>query len=166
VTTADAHQPGPIPLPRVAKVLVPVDYSEHSGAVLALAFAFAVPLGAEVTVLHVWETQPSVPLGLKCKTPDGQTRRVVDLVQEEAERAMHDFMATVRVPDGARVATKVSSGPAAAAIMKEADAGHFDVIVIGAQGQTAVERAVLGSVAERVVRMSKVPVVTVPISRR
>jgi nucleotide-binding universal stress UspA family protein len=165
VTTAEAvKRRGPGGHPHsITKLLVPVDYSEQSQPVLGAAFAFAVPFSAEVTVLHVWETQPQVPATLKCKTPDGRTRLVVDLVREEAQRAMQEFIAAAQIPPGVRLATRIAGGPAAAAIVKEAVQGNFDLIVIGAQGQSAVQRAVLGSVAERVVRTSQIPVLTVPV---
>jgi nucleotide-binding universal stress UspA family protein len=148
---------------RAMKILVPVDYSEHSRTVLNFALTLAPPLAGPVTVAHVWETQPQVPERMEVTMPDGTTRKLAELIREEAERAMADFMRTVQVPAGVSVAQCLLSGSPAASIVREAVRGHVDLIVIGTQGRTAAGRLVLGSVAEQVIRTSPIPVLAVPV---
>lgn len=146
------------------KILVPVDYSEHSRTVLNFALSLGPPLAGEVTIAHVWETQTQVPERTEVTMPDGTTRKLTELIHDQAEQAMAVFMSTVRVPPGASVGTCVLSGAAAASIVREAVRGHFDIIIIGTQGRTGAGRLVLGSVAERVIRTSPIPVLTVPVT--
>lgn len=144
------------------KILVPVDYSDHSRVVLEHAAGLAKKLGGEVCVLHVWETQPKVPPHVKVTTPEGRTCTIAELIQEEAEGAMSEFLKRVTLPAGLGTSHKILSGSAAEAIVREASDGEFDLIVMGTQGRGAIGRLVLGSVAERVLRTSRVPVLAVP----
>ncbi|MBM4361165.1 MAG: universal stress protein [Deltaproteobacteria bacterium] len=147
------------------KYMVPVDYSEHARVVLGHALALAARQGAEVTVAHVWETQPRVSPTLRVTTPDGRTATISELIAEEAGAAMTEFLGTVPVPAGVKVDRVMLSGAAAEAITGEAARGGFDLIVMGTQGRSGIGRLVLGSVVERVLRTSTVPVLAVPFRR-
>jgi len=149
---------------RAMKILVPVDYSEHSRTVLNFALSLGPPLAGEVTVAHVWETQTQVPERTEVKMPDGTTRKLTELIREQAEQAMATFMSTVQAPKGALIGTCLLSGPAAASIVREAVRGRFDLIIIGTQGRTGAGRLALGSVAQKVIRTSPIPVLTVPVA--
>jgi nucleotide-binding universal stress UspA family protein len=145
------------------KILVPVDYSDHSRFVLERALELGVKLGGDVCIVHVWETQPKVPPHVKVTTPEGRTCTIAELIQEEAEAAMAEFLRTVKSTGALAAPHKVLSGAAAEAIVREAESGKFDLIVMGTQGRGALGRLVLGSVAERVLRTSRVPVLAVPL---
>lgn len=144
------------------KILVPVDYSDHSATVVRYALEMATRLSAQVIVAHVWETQPRVPPTVKVTTPDGRTATIAELIKEEAEAAMVQFLKSLPSPDGQLLPHEILSGPAADAIVKEADRGGYDMIILGTQGRSALGRLVLGSVAEKVLRSSRVPVLALP----
>jgi nucleotide-binding universal stress UspA family protein len=57
------------------------------------------------------------------------------------------------------------SGNPAATILAELDAAHHDLLVVGTHGRTGLRHLLLGSVAEKLVRLSPVPVLTVPLPR-
>jgi nucleotide-binding universal stress UspA family protein len=147
------------------KVLVPVDYSEHSRAVLNYALKFAERLDAEVTAAHVWETKPNVPANFKVKTPDGRSMTAGELIREEALGAMNQFLKSMNLSEGSRVSSCILSGAAADAIIKKAEQGGYDLIVMGTQSRTGIGRFVLGSVAERVIKTTTIPVLAVPLSK-
>ncbi len=65
---------------------------------------------------------------------------------------------------GVNIQTKVDIGSPAEAILKSADENQMDAIVMGSKGKTGLSKVLLGSVAEKVVRNSKIPVVIVPTS--
>jgi nucleotide-binding universal stress UspA family protein len=142
-------------------ILVPVDYSDHSYAVAELAAGLAARVGAELHALYVWETMPHFPPDLRVSTPTGP-RRLEELVHEIASREMKDFLARCRIPDRVRVESQIDSGAAAPRILDWIAKGSFDLLVIGTHGRGGVKHWVLGSVAERVIRLSTVPVITVP----
>lgn len=146
------------------KILVPVDYSEHSRVVLTYALDLAKKLDAEVTAAHVWETKPHVPANLKIKTPDGRTTTAGELIREEALSAMEQFLRSMNLPNTARVSHCVLSGPAGDAIVKKAEQG-YDMIVMGTQSRKGLGRLVLGSVAERVIKTATMPVLAIPLGK-
>src|SRR5215831_15449660 len=147
------------------KILVPVDYSEHSRAVLNYALNLARKLDAEVTAAHVWETKPNVPANLKVKTPDGRTTTAGELIREEALGAMEQFLRSMSLPNGTRISHCILSGAAAEAIVKKAEQGGYELVVMGTQSRKGLGRLVLGSVAERVIKSATMPVLAIPLGK-
>ena len=146
----------------IARILVPVDYSAHSLEVLSAAALIAERVGAELELIHVWESMPQFPRQLLVTTPDGQKRPIVELVQATAEREMNEFLAEASLPSRVSVHHRVVGGDAARRILEALQSGSFDLIVIGTHGRSGLQKWAIGSVAERVVRLSPVPVVAVP----
>lgn len=66
----------------------------------------------------------------------------------------------------ARVKGKTIEGAPAAEIVREASAGNFNLIVMGTHGHTGIKHALLGSVAENVVRRAECPVLTATVCRK
>jgi nucleotide-binding universal stress UspA family protein len=125
------------------QVLLTTDFSECSDAAARVAVDYARRLGARLHLLHVvWPTTDPTPQS-----------RLDQLAKEIAGS----------VP----VVTAVESGiPVAERIVKYAERQHIDLIVLGTHGRTGVSRALIGSVAERVVRTAPCPVLTVPFRAR
>lgn len=147
------------------KILVPVDYSEHSRVVLRYALDLAGKLGAEITAAHVWETKPNVPPNLKVKTPDGRTTTAGELIREEALGAMEQFLRSMNLPPSVEVSHCILSGAAADAIVKKAEQGGYEMVIMGTQSRKGIGRFVLGSVAERVIKTASMPVLAVPLHK-
>jgi universal stress protein A len=143
------------------KILVPVDYSDHCLHVLEFASDIARGLNAEISILYVWETMPHFSPELCVTTPSGP-RRLTELVQDTAEREMKEFLTRCTCLAQIPVETHVESGPAASRILQFISRGGFDLVIAGTHGHGGVKHLVLGSVAERLVRLSPVPVITVP----
>lgn len=118
-------------------ILLATDFSETSQAAAGVALAYARALGASVHVLHVAERDEQATTAL--------------LIAE-----------TERFGPGVRVTTAIRFGDPAPAIVEYAQSQGIDLIVVGTHGRTGVSRVLLGSVAERVVRSSPCPVLTVP----
>ena len=148
----------------MTKILVPIDYSDHSLAVLEFAGTFARGLNAQLAVLYVWETMPNFSPGLLVTTPSGP-RPLIDIVRDNAAREMKEFLSRSKVTDSAPLETHVDSGPTASKILEWISKHHFDLVIVGTHGRGGIEHWVLGSVAERIVRLSPVPVITVPERR-
>ena len=128
---------------RWSKVFCPVDFSDESRAALRAAADLARRMGAELTLFHA-ESGESVLQA--AATPSG---RLVEW-KREAERL-----------GVSRVATASAPGQPAKAIVDAAMQGGFDLIVMGTHGRTGRRGMLIGSVAESVVRSSRVPVLTV-----
>lgn len=145
-----------------SKLLVPVDYSEDSRKALEYAALLAVKLKASIHVLHVWECMPQPPRDLRVDMGKEGTRSLFDVIQENAEKEFAAFMAEIELPEGVQVEHSILSGEPSRRILETAEAGDYAWIVMGSRGRGAIEHFILGSVAERVVRLSPIPVITVP----
>jgi nucleotide-binding universal stress UspA family protein len=128
---------------RWSKVLCPVDFSDESRAALRAAADLSRRMGAELTLFHADSAESRLQAAA---APAGQ---LIDW-RREAER-----LGVVRVN------TATGPGQPAVAIVDAAVQGGFDLIVMGTHGRTGRRGSLLGSVAESVVRSSRVPVLTV-----
>ena len=148
---------------KIRKILVPVDYSRSSHDALAYAATLAETLGAELDIVHVWDRPPYVSDSVVVRHPDGSTHSLIDMIREGAEREMNEFCTQAEVPATCRSERRLLSGNPAGALLDELGRGQHDLVVMGTHGRTGLRHVLLGSVAEKLVRHSPVPVVTVPV---
>lgn len=143
---------------RFRSVLVPVDFSDHASGAMALAIELARGSGGTIHLLHAYE----VPLGMispyGVAVPDSLITQVRDAAARRLEKASHEVTAA-----GLACETHVEHGPAADAIVEAAQRVHADLIVMGTRGHTGLKHVLLGSVAERTVRLAPCPVLTARI---
>jgi universal stress protein A len=138
-------------------VLIATDFSEAAEAAEAQGLDLARRLGAEVVYVHVG-TEPS----LYGESPFGLVRvqAVYEAQREWATGQLADRVQ--RAAAGGVVARSVlPTGVPYQEIVKAADKERADMVVIGTHGRTGLQRVLLGSVAERVVRLAPCPVLTV-----
>jgi nucleotide-binding universal stress UspA family protein len=151
----------------ITRILCPIDFSETSRHALEQAFAFARWYRARVTVLHVLNVPlpPVIPMpGLAVPTatvPDDLSAppplRPEDLA-EEARR----FSGSIHGADRNRMDIVVVEGRAVPEILRRAEQLPADLLVMGTHGRSGFEALFLGSVTEKVLRSTHVPVLTVP----
>lgn len=143
------------------RILCPVDFSGPSAKALAYAAALARWHRAEITVLHVHQMQISPLL-----TVGPYVGPVTPVVLSDAERAQLEAAVTQFAASetrGVRLETAlIEDVNVPAAILAHVEAMHPDLVIMGTEGHTGIERLVLGSVAERVLRRAICPVLTVP----
>jgi len=142
---------------KIDKILVPVDFSEASLQALDDAIAWAAALGASVVVMHAYQL-PVVGL-----LPAGAFMVGVDDGQRLAatvESALRGVVESRARPD-VHVELIVRQGPAWQEIDRVAEEIGADLIVLGTHRRRGLVRALLGSVAERVVRTAHAPVLTI-----
>lgn len=142
------------------KILVPTDYSASSKRALELAFTLSD--SAQVTVVHVWDRPAYVSDELHVGYQDGSRRSLADLIRESAEKEMSEFLAPISVPGGRHLEHHLISGDPVTAILEEANKPGYQVLVVGTHGRSGVTKLLLGSVTEKLIRLSPIPVLTVP----
>jgi nucleotide-binding universal stress UspA family protein len=140
------------PADRPPRILVPLDGSEQSAAILALVAKLRRRMHAAVELLHVLEPLPSVaspdlPLSLADACPERPAAR--DYLERVAARFDGDS------PEVARV---VLGGPAAKVIAQRILDSGADLVAMTTHGRGGVARLLVGSVAEQVLRTADVPV--------
>lgn len=138
------------------KILVAVDFTPASLHAADTAVALAKAIGAEVTIVTVLQI-PVYSFLDAAAIPSPET---VGVIVEGAERALAAEVARHKA-SGCRVEGILKQGSPADEIHALAGAAHYDLIVMGTHGRGAIATALLGSVAQQVVRTSQVPVMTV-----
>lgn len=145
------------------QVMVATDFSAVSLAAVRKACDFALALGAEVTVVHVLApggARKSMAPGRSSRPPP---ERIFGADNDEGERlkALRETE-LLRVP---KVRLQLVSGESASeAILDQATRMKADLLVLGTHGRTGVAHALVGSVAEVVIRSAPCPVLVVPPS--
>lgn len=150
-----------------SKVLVATDFSYT--AKLALDEALKLPRaeGGTITLFHVHEMPPTYPnanatWGTIVRDAEQAAQAELAKLKQQAERRAERDGRYGGLPE---LQTKMVIGGACTEILEEARQGGYDLIVIGTNGRKGLQRLLLGSVAERVVRMAPCPVLTVrPVS--
>lgn len=140
--------------PRV--ILVPVDFGDASNAALDYAVELVEGTDAKVYVLNTFE-MPIVGL------PDGVVAATAELTSRIVEAAQRALDETATRYEDRKVALKtlLAQGDAREVILEKAKELGAELICIGTHGRRGIARALIGSVAESVVRTSPVPVLTV-----
>jgi nucleotide-binding universal stress UspA family protein len=138
----------------VKKILVPTDFSEGSSAAMQYAVGLARICSARLVLLHVMElavyavdfamTHPGVPADIR--------RKLDDMMEDWVRRAK---------TEGIEAEGVLATGTPYFEIAKAVERHAIDLIVMGTHGRTGVARAMMGSTAERVVRLAPCPVLTV-----
>jgi nucleotide-binding universal stress UspA family protein len=147
----------------VKKVLVPVDFSPGTKRVLELAATFAQAFGATVELFHVWQPPPLISSPLMVLTADdaGRAMTLEDLGRQAAMTQMKEQLAELKKLGPIDAHCRVGIGNPAHEIVEAAAHGGHDLIVMGTHGRGGFAHALLGSVAEKVVRRAHCPVLTV-----
>jgi nucleotide-binding universal stress UspA family protein len=136
----------------IKTILVPLDGSELSESILPFASGIAERAGGEILLVTAIQ-----PVGVWDATATA-------INWEREEKAARDYLTTVEqrlVAEGRTVRSRALSGDAGQVILDAADKEGADLITMTTHGRSGVMRWLLGSVADRVVQHSKVPVMLV-----
>lgn len=136
-------------------ILVATDLEEASGKALERALDLARALDATVEIVHAVRLPPYYYSAYA----EGLAWPVEEL-EGEARRALQKTLEAARA-QYAKVDGRVIAGEPCEAVVAAAKAMKADLIVVGTHGRRGLPRVVLGSVAEKIVRTSTVPVMTV-----
>jgi len=136
------------------RILVPTDFSAPAALALEYARMLARRFEAELIVVHVVED--SMPIGAEFDVPEiaAYRRRLID-------DATRELAVAVAALTDVTVRTAVLTGRTTRSILDAANEYSADLIVMGTRGRGPIATFVMGSVAERVVRMADCPVMAV-----
>ena len=137
------------------KILCPVDFSDASPAIAKTAREFALKFEADVLVVYV---APSMIQYEIFDLPAASLPQLVGDIVSGAEKTMGDFVS--KHFSDVRATGKVVSGDAAESIVNLAESEKADIIIMATHGRQGLNRLLFGSVAEKVVKTSPVPVMT------
>jgi nucleotide-binding universal stress UspA family protein len=142
----------------IARILVPVDFSPHSDAAVAYGARLAARLNATIQLLHVVE-DPFLTGAWSAELYIPDVGRMIDSAVINARHRLDELLPAASA-HGAPVSTDVVVGAPSRAIPDYAETNGFDLILMGTHGRTGLTHALLGSVAERVLRHAPCAVLT------
>jgi len=144
---------------QIKTILVATDFSRDAESALETAIEFAKAYDAKIKIFHAYHVEiPPIYAGF-----GGDFTRPEDIlepIREGAEATMKNLVEEV-CAKGVSAEGRVSLEHASHGILDEAERVLADLIVLGTRGLTGIEHLVLGSTAERVVRLANCPVLTV-----
>ncbi|KUJ95837.1 MAG: hypothetical protein PWR24_1386 [Desulfonauticus sp.] len=140
----------------IKKILCAVDFSDMSKKVADYAATLARALEGEVVVLYV---APSLSQYVGFHVPPASIETFVGEIVSGAEKTMEVFIQENFESVSAQGIVK--TGYAAEEILEVAEKEEVDLIVMGTHGRKGIDRILFGSVAEKVVKGAKMPVLTV-----
>jgi nucleotide-binding universal stress UspA family protein len=141
----------------IRRILFPTDFSPHADFAWPYALTFAHTFAAELHLLHVVTPPPRLT---ETYVVDFDPEKVVEAMSEEARRAL-EILRQAAAARGLQVRQSVRLGLDFQEIIEYARAEGVDLIVMATHGRTGLAHVLVGSVAERVVRKSPCPVLTV-----
>ena len=138
----------------VRKILVAVDFSENSRNALKYAYEFFKGCGVAFHVVHVVHD----PLPEGSYIPHRSVDEMEKTAEEYAAEELQRFLPRRLVQSGEEVHPIVLKGEPYTTLVEYAVAQGLDIIVMGSQGATGLEKMLLGNVTDKVIRKSPVPV--------
>jgi nucleotide-binding universal stress UspA family protein len=137
----------------IKNVLVPVDFSENSRKILEAAGYFSATFQAQLHVVFVVQSFDDYSGFF---VPHMPVAKFEEEMVQAAEQKMEQFLAGHK-----NVKAKVLVGDVAEEIIRHAEESRMDLIIMGTHGYKGLEKVMFGSVAEKVVRSSPCPVMTI-----
>jgi nucleotide-binding universal stress UspA family protein len=155
------------------KILVPLDGSEHARKIVGWATGLARALGAEIVLLSVIDPEDidileATTRGLEKRSAAGggavssAVRTPADVINQaiaQAENDLHSESEKIKAA-GVRSSISVGAGSPAEVIVSEAHAESVDLIAMATRRESALARGVLGSVTDRVLHSTSIPLLT------
>lgn len=143
------------------KILLPTDGSKGVEKAINCATTIALEFEAKIYVLFAAE-----PPALLFEYANIAEQSVLDALHKEGKHILDKTAQLIREAGLSQVETTLKTGTPAKAILDFADEAKIDLIVMGTHGRRGIDRVLLGSVTEEVLRLSKVPVMTVRMNSK
>ncbi len=145
-------------MPVIKKILYAADFSDMSVWALSYAAYLAERCGAELHCVHVVDDSYRYWVGFDLAAVPAPPP--VEDLAAAAKRQMGNFLED-KIPSGVPLVEQILHGRPFAEVVRYAADLHMDLIVMGTHGRTGISHMLMGSVAEKVVRQSPCPVLTV-----
>ncbi|MBF0288154.1 MAG: universal stress protein [SAR324 cluster bacterium] len=144
---------------QLKRILVPADGSETSKRALQYAIELARSFNASMTLLMVVDDQHLDFLG-PASYPENLNEIIEKRMMDQAKATLKEFLPSSS-DSSISTETVILRGYPVTEIIEYAKTHEIDMIVMGTHGRTGVTHVVIGSIAEKVVRMAPCPVLTV-----
>lgn len=146
---------------QIESILVATDFSECSSAALRAAVELGTKLGAAIDVVHVWEMPAFVSPDLVVASAGTDTETLLAHTRARADLAIGNLLKESEAAGMKLRHGRSEQGDPAETVVRLGDEGGYGLVVVGTHGRTGLARLFLGSVAEKIVRASKTPVLII-----
>jgi len=148
----------------IKKILLATDFSENSKWALTYALSFAQKFDAKLYILHVIQ-QPTYPLGMYAEISfdamDKFNRNISDVTEREMKSLCEAQLGSFK-----NFESLIVNGTPYLEIIRIAKEKEVDMIVVGTHGRTGLDHVLFGSTAEKVLRKSTCPVLSVRLASK
>ncbi len=141
---------------RVKKILVPTDFSDISVQAFPYAENLAIDYGAEIHLVHVLEKNPPAMI---IRSIDLTTEKALEKIESDAQEALLELKN--KFSNNVYVKCVFLKGNDFEEIVNYSNENDIDLIVIATHGRTGLLHTLLGSVAEKVIRFARCPVLVI-----
>ncbi len=150
-------------MPTPSRILVPVDLTVGSRAIIDYALQIARPFNASIELMHAWEPPQYVAPDLLVSAPGWNPQSLEKTALDAARKELESLLSQMEAPPQS-LSQRLEVGEPGAAILRVAEEGGFDLIIMGTHGRRGLPRLLLGSVAQKVIARAPCPVLTLHVS--
>lgn len=148
---------------KVKNILLPTDFSKISLTAAEYAVELTTEYKAKLHILNVLEKTPPI---LAIRSLDLSREKIIESIDADAKAQLESCIKKVKKLGNVEIVPVIRKGIDYEEIIKYSKEKKIDIIVIATHGRTGILHTLLGSVAEKVIRYSKIPVlVTTPPSK-
>ena len=140
---------------KIKNILLPTDFSNISLSVSEYATNLAEQYSAKIHLLHVLEKTPPI---LTIRSLDLSEEKIVKIIEEDALKKLENAVKKIKKNSNVEIISTIRKGIDFEEIIKYSEESKIDLIVIATHGRTGIMHTLLGSVAEKVIRFSRIPV--------
>ena len=153
-----------IEYPKYKKVLFCTDFSKNSDCAFDYAFGIAKRDEAVLYILHIISVIPHASYIDNYMTKEYWDKLKVTMREDIDKKYNDQYLSQIKDKTKVKIVTK--SGREDEEILKFARKENIDIIVIGTHGRTGIKHVLVGSVAEKIVRRSPIPVFIIPCKKK
>lgn len=143
---------------KIKNILLPTDFSKISLSAAEYALELAHQYDAKIYLLHVLDKAPPI---LAIRSLDLSKEKILESIEKDAEISLQECLAKIKPIKDVEILPVIRKGVDYEEIINFAKEKKTDIIVIATHGRTGILHTLLGSVAEKVVRYSKTPVLVI-----
>ena len=147
------------------RILVPLDGSDQARCAIPIASRIARATGGTVVLLRTVSLPFEASSSLAPSLPSASSQTMIEVSKAEARRYLQGVAASSDLHD-IQTESEICLGPVAPTILDLASSRHIDLIVLSRHGQSGTTRWALGSVADKVVHDSSIPILLLPCAQK
>jgi len=143
---------------KIKNILLPTDFSKLSLTAASYAIELASQYGAKIHLLHVIEKKPPI---LAIRAIDISEEKIMKSIEDAAKESLKKALDKINNQNTVEIKSILLKGNDYEEIVNYSQQQNIDVIVIATHGRTGLLHTLVGSVAEKVIRYAKCPVLVI-----